>query len=90
MKKSGTYPLKLQVTYQRKTRHYPTIFSLSEIDYGKLAAPRIHPELQRVKEGIKSIQREGEEFIEGIEVFSFFLFQRDFVNHHELTQAAKS
>jgi integrase/recombinase XerD len=89
MKKSGTYPLKLQVTHRRKTRHYPTIFNLSQIDYGKIWAPRIHPELQRVRDGIKRIQREGEEFIESTEAFSFFLFQRDFVNHHELLKLRK-
>jgi integrase/recombinase XerD len=84
MKKSGSYPLKLQVTHQRKTRHYPTIFNLSQADYRKIWAPRIGEELQLVRDGVKRIQREGEEFVEGMEVFSFFLFQRDFVNHHEL------
>jgi len=89
MKKGGSYPLKLQVTSNRKTRHFPTIFNLSQTDYDKLFSPRIHSELQRVRDGIKRIQKEGEEFIENMEVFSFFLFQRDFVGHHELLKRRK-
>jgi integrase/recombinase XerD len=89
MKKSGFYPLKLQVTHQRRTHHYPTIFNLSQADHGKIWAPRIGEELQLVRDGVKRIQKEGEEFLESMEVFSFFLFQRDFVNHHELLKQRK-
>ncbi|WP_162945029.1 site-specific integrase [Flavisolibacter nicotianae] len=89
MKKDGTYPLKLQVTHQRKTKHFPSIFNLSEVDYQKLTAPRISAKLQRVRDGVRRIQREAEDFLEGVEAFSFYLFQRDFVQHHDLLKSRK-
>ena len=87
--KKGTYPLKLQVTYQRKTRHYPTIFNLLEGDYQKLTSPRIGAELQRVRDGIKRIERKAEEFAEDLQAFSFILFLKDFVNQHNLLRRRK-
>jgi integrase/recombinase XerD len=89
MKKGGTYPLKLQVTHQRKTKHYPTIFNLSEGDYQKLISPRIGADLVRVRDGVKRIEREAEEFVEEMAAFSFVLFQKDFVNQHDLLRRRK-
>ena len=89
MKKGGTYPLKLQVTQQRKTRHFPTIFNLSKVDYDKLSAPRISTALQWVRDGIRRLQREADAFLDEMPAFSFFLFQRDFVHHHDLLKRRK-
>lgn len=81
--KSGTYPLKLQVTFNRKTKHYQTKYDLSEECYEKLSAPRINTELQKIKDAIKTLLREVEDFLEGLDTFTFFQFERDFVNHNE-------
>ena len=50
MKKIGTFPVNLQVTHQRVTNHYQTIFDLSKEDYEKLTAPRISSNLQDTRD----------------------------------------
>jgi integrase/recombinase XerD len=81
--KSGTYPLKLQIIFNRKPKLYQTIFDLSEADYQKLSSPRINSELQKIKDAIKQLLREVEEFVGNLNAFTFFQFERDFVNHNE-------
>ena len=39
--KTKKFPVKLQVSFDRVTLHYQTIFDLSKDDYGKLSSPRI-------------------------------------------------
>lgn len=82
--KSGNYPLKLQVIFNRKPKLYQTIFDLSEADYHKMSSPRINSELQKIKDAIKQLLREVEEFVGNLNAFTFFQFERDFVNHNEL------
>ncbi len=59
-KKTKTYPLKLQITSKRITKHYQSIFDLSATDYEKLHAPRLNTDLQKIKDNIKHIQRAAE------------------------------
>jgi len=35
------YPVKLRVTYQRKSKLYCTVYDLSEEEFGKLNAPNV-------------------------------------------------
>src|SRR5690348_6634954 len=83
-KKTKTFPVKLQVTFRRVTKHYQTIFALSEADYKKLFAPRINADLQKIRDHVKQIQRTAEQFIEDLDDFSFYLFERDFIINNDL------
>ncbi len=88
--KSGTYPLKLQVIFNRKPKLYQTNFDLSEADYLKMSSPRINSELQKVKDATKQLIREVEEFVWRLNTFTFFQFERDFVNYNELLKSKRN
>lgn len=88
--KSGTYPLKLQVIFNRKPKLYQTIFDLGEADYQKMSSPRINSELQKIKDATKQLLREVEDFVESLNTFTFFQFERDFVNHNELLKPRRN
>src|SRR5690606_39241418 len=87
--KTGKYPLKLQVSFQRKSQRYQTIFELSAADYNKLGAPRISADLQSIKGKIKEIEKAVSGFIGEMDTFSFYQFERDFIAHHELFKPRK-
>ncbi len=87
--KTGTYPVKLRVTFQRATQHYQTIFDLSKGDYDKLSAPRVSEWLQAIREKLRLLQRACDEFIEEMTAFSFYEFERDYITNHELFKARK-
>ena len=88
-KKTKTYPVKLQVTFKRVTEHYQTIFAISQADYEKLSAPRINIGLQKIRDSLKYIQRTAEHFIEDLNEFSFYLFERDFIVGNDLFKQRK-
>ena len=89
MKKTDTFPVKLQVTHQRVTNHYQTIFDLSKEDYEKLTAPRISGSLQNIRHKLKLLQRNGEYYINEISHFSFYEFERDFITNNDLFKTRK-
>jgi hypothetical protein len=88
-KKTDTFPVKLQVTHQRVTNHYQTIFDLSKEDYEKLAAPRISSNLQDTRDRLKLLQRNGEYYIDEMPNFSFYEFERDFITNNDLFKTRK-
>lgn len=87
--RTGKYPLKLQVSFQRITQRYQTIFELSTIDYGKLNAPRISSYLLSIKEKIKEVEKVASDFIDEMDTFSFYKFERDFICHHDFFKPRK-
>jgi hypothetical protein len=87
--KSGKFSIKLQVTFQRATQHYRTIFDLSKEDYNKLPAPRINSYLQNVRKKLNTIQRVAEDCINQMDSFSFYEFEKKFVTNNELFKPRK-
>ncbi len=87
--KTGKYPLKLQVSFQRVTQRYQTIFELAAVDYQKLSAPRINSDLLSMRGKIREIEKSAEEFIGEMDVFNFYQFERDFIVNHELFKPRK-
>jgi len=49
IKKSGKFPVKLRVTFQRVPEYYQTVFNLSKEEWEKLPASRISNELQAIR-----------------------------------------
>lgn len=80
--KSKTFPIKLRVTHQRKPVYYNTVFDLAEEDFKKLKAPNISASLQEVREAINDVQSQATAFIKKLSPFSFFEFERDFIDGH--------
>ncbi len=87
--KAKKYPVKLQVTYQRKTRHYQTIFDLSKEEYEKLNSPRINSDLQFTRDKLKLIRQTCENYVYDMTAFVFAEFERGFVAHNKLFKQRK-
>ncbi|MEP6749314.1 MAG: site-specific integrase [Bacteroidota bacterium] len=88
--KTKTYPVKLQVIFNRTTRHYPTIFDLSTDDYNKLRAPRINERSQEVREKLNFLKRNAVEFVRQMDEFNFYEFEHDFVNEQSSLKPKKN
>src|ERR1700754_1332492 len=83
-KKTGTYPIKLRVTYERITNYYPTIYSLSQEDYNKLSASRLSAELQQVRAKLQEIERTAKNATKELDPFSFDEFESDYIVNNSL------
>ena len=88
--KTGKYPVKLLVTFEREPRRYQTIYELSEEEFKKLSSPRISPELQKIKDKLREIQWQSEKIARGLEPFSFEEFEKDFILNHSDFKQRKS
>lgn len=87
--KSETFPVKLRMTFQRTTRDYQTVFHLSKEDYGKLNSPRLSPKLLDIKDKLKLIKRNAEDFIQEMNSFSFHEFEREYIYNNVLFKSRK-
>ncbi|MGI8583818.1 MAG: hypothetical protein ACR2KX_16595 [Chitinophagaceae bacterium] len=76
--KTKKYPVKLRVTFERKVQYYQTIFDLSKDEYKKLSSSRISDELKKIRDQLRSIERDAEDLID-IEIFSFAEFEKDYI-----------
>jgi integrase/recombinase XerD len=79
IKKTGKYPIKLRVTFQRVTEYYQTIFDLSKEEWEKLPASRISNELQPLRDKLKEIERKAENAVKELSPFNFTEFEKDFI-----------
>jgi len=80
--KTGKYPVKLRITFKRVPKNYQTICELTEDDYTKLTASRITNDLQLMRDKLKEIQRDSENFITDLNPFSFKDFENDFIKNN--------
>src|SRR4051794_13200963 len=79
MKQSNKYPLKLRVTFQRKSEYYQTVFDLSKDEWKKLPASRISNELVIVRKKLKEIETTASIYIDQIESFGLEEFEKSFI-----------
>ena len=79
IKKSNKYPVKLQVTFDRVTEYYQTIFDLSKDECDKLSASRFSDELQTIRDKLKEIERTAENAAKDLGSFSFTDFENEFI-----------
>ncbi|WP_315819396.1 phage integrase SAM-like domain-containing protein [Paraflavitalea speifideaquila] len=80
--RTGTYPIKVRVTYDRKPQEYQTIFDLSEEDYKKLANPRGGGKLLEIRGKLKDIEYEAGQVAKKLDPFTFEEFQKDYILNH--------
>ncbi|WP_298732232.1 site-specific integrase [uncultured Chitinophaga sp.] len=88
-KKTENYPVKLRITCNRLSREYQTIYDLTVPDYNKLKAPNISEALQKVRDGLRTIQSEVDAAAKRIDPFNFTEFKRDFIDTHPLFKQRK-
>ena len=87
--KTKKYPVKLRVTFERDVQYYQTIYDLSKEDYNKLSSPRISDELKKIRDQLRSIERDAEEVID-LETFSFTEFEKDYILNNPFFHQRKS
>jgi integrase/recombinase XerD len=89
VKGNNKYPVKLRVNFQRVTNYYPTIFDLSQADYEKLSAPRISADLQEIKSTLRKVEREAEDVLQELDVFTFAEFEKKYIHSNRLFRQRK-
>src|SRR6478609_3592940 len=88
-KKTGKYPVKLQVTHQRIQQRYQTILEISDEDYQKVYSSNIGANLKKIRQQLEVTQRNAENFITEMNNFSFYVFERDFINRDKFYKPKK-
>ena len=78
------YPVKLRVTFERKTKYYCTIYDLSEEEFGKLNAPNVGAGLKAVRNKLRDIEREGDNAIRSMSCFHFDDFEKEYISDNPL------
>jgi len=80
IKKDGTYPIKLRVTYNRRQRYYNTGISMTEEKF-KHVTEDIKPreEYKKIKLEFASIENKAQDVIDKLPYFSFDAFERKFL-----------
>ncbi len=73
------YPLKLRVTYERKSRYYPTVYDLKEEEYAKLGAPNTGACLKAIREKLKEIERSADAAAKELDPFTFGAFEMEYI-----------
>ncbi len=86
---TGKFPVQLRVTSNRKAKPYATKFEMTQEEFAKLDAPRVSTRIQGIRESLKNIKRDAENYLDKITDFSFLNFEIGFVNTHPLLRKRK-
>jgi len=89
-KKTGKFPVKLLVIFEREPKRYQTIYDLSDEDWRKLDASRISSSLQTIRDKLKAIEASAQEYVSRHEDFSFVDFEKDYILNNPLFHQRKS
>lgn len=80
VKKDNTYPVKLRVTYERKSRYYNTTVSLTKEDYDKaLKSDKPRGEFKELRHQLLKIEEKALNTVEAIPEFSFLNFETKYL-----------
>ena len=77
-KKDDTYPVKLRITFERKTVYYPTKHSLTKENYEKVFSKKPRKPYKDILLELTALENKAIKIIEDIGDFSFELFDRRF------------
>lgn len=89
IKKTGKYPIKMRVTFERMTEYYQTIFDLSKGEFDKLGASRISSDLQNIRDKLKEVERTAENAAKKLGDFNFIDFEKLLVGNCNLLRQRK-
>ncbi len=79
-KKSGLYPVKIRVIYERESRYYPTPYDLSEANFNKIMfGDRINEVEKNIKKIIQSFENKAIEVINSIQHFNWIDFEKGYL-----------
>lgn len=76
--KDGTYPVKLRIIFNRKTKYYGTKYSLTEEDFAKVQSPKPRGDFKDLSIAINAIEQKAIEIIDKLLTFSFEAFEKRF------------
>lgn len=88
--KTNSYPVKLRVTYERRSRYYQTNYDLTEDAYANLRSSRLKEEHRAIRDSLKDLERDAEKFIRELEPFSFSEFEKEFILHNSSFRQRKA
>jgi len=78
IKNNGLYPVKLRITYNRRSKYFETGIDLSKENYHKLSSRRIGQELISVKNELIEFESKANSIIRTIRPFNFPVFSERF------------
>lgn len=77
--KTGKYPVKLLVTFERNPQRYQTIYDLSQEEFDKLSASRISAPLQEIRSKLKEIEFNADKAAKALDPFTFEDFEKEYI-----------
>lgn len=75
LKKNGTYPVKLRISYKGKTRDFQTIYDLKLDDFCKLKATHLGKELREINNQLEKLLTKAESICQQMRSFTFEKFE---------------
>lgn len=78
VKKNNLYPVKVRVTFDRRSKYMETGIDLSKEDFGKLSSRRISKELLDIKENLLELEAKANSIIKIVRPFNFPVFIEKF------------
>ena len=78
IKNNGLYPVKLRITYNRRSKYFETGIDLSKENYIRLTSRRIGQELVSVKNELIELESKANSLIKTIKPFNFPVFSERF------------
>ena len=78
VKKNNLYPVKVRVTFDRRSKYMETGIDLSKEDFGKLSSRRINKELLDIKENLLELEAKANSIIKIVRPFNFPVFIEKF------------
>ena len=78
VKKNNLYPVKVRVTFDRRSKYMETGIDLSKEDFEKLSSRRISKELLDIKENLLELEAKANSIIKIVRPFNFPVFIEKF------------
>ena len=79
-KKDGSFPVKLRVTFERKTRYFPLNFNFTESEFETVwTSPKPRGEAKEIRNQLYNEEEKAMNIIEDMTVFSFQAFEKKFL-----------
>ena len=78
-KKNGKYPVKIRLTYNRKQKYFPTNYDLTEHEFTKLYAKRIHQDFRETHDNIHGMLNKANSIVTSMPKFDWRKFETKFL-----------